>query len=98
MVENIAKHNQERKPMKMRPIFHELTSNNICCMLFGKYHKKLYCFLGKEFDDLVDCVIELGEIRGKFNISDLIPILKPFDVQGIERKLKHIKNRAKNRV
>jgi hypothetical protein len=62
MVENIAKHNQERKPMKMRPIFRELSSNNICCMLFGKYHEKLDCFLGKEFDDLVDCVIELGEI------------------------------------
>jgi hypothetical protein len=92
MVENIAKHNQEGKPMKMRCIFHELTSNNICRMLFGKY----YCFLGKEFDDLVDCVIELGEIASKFNISDLIPILKPFDVQGIEKQLKHVKNRAEN--
>ncbi|CAM6034510.1 unnamed protein product [Sphagnum compactum] len=96
MVENIAKHNQEGKPMKMRAIFHELTSNNICRMLFGKYCEKLDCFLGKEFDGLVDCVIELGEIGGKFNIGDLIPILKPFDVQGIERQLKHIQNRAKN--
>jgi hypothetical protein len=65
-------------------------------MLFGKYHEKLDFFLGKEFDDLIDCVIELGETGGKFNISDLIPILKPFDVQGIERKLNHIKNQAKN--
>jgi hypothetical protein len=38
----------------------------------------------------------MGEVGGKFNISDLIPILKPFDVQGIERKMKHIKNRAEN--
>ncbi len=96
MVENIAKHNQEGKPMKMRHIFHELTSNNICRMLFGKYREKSDCFLGKEFDNLVHCVIELGEIGGKFNIGDLIPILKPFDVQGIERKLKHIQNQAKN--
>ncbi len=96
MVENIAKHNQEGKPMKMRPIFHELTSNNICRMLFGKYREKSDCFLRKEFDDLIDCVIEMGEVGGKFNISDLIPILKPFDVQGIERQMKHIKNRAEN--
>jgi cytochrome P450 len=96
MVENIAKHNQEGKPMKMRHIFHELTSNNICRMLFGKYREKSDCFLGKEFDNLVHCVIELGEIGGKFNIGDLIPILKPFDVQGIEKKLKHIQNQAKN--
>jgi hypothetical protein len=38
----------------------------------------------------------MGEVGGKLNISDLIPILKPFDVQGIEKKMKHIKNRAKN--
>jgi cytochrome P450 len=40
MVKNIAKHNQQGKPMKMRPIFHEITSNNICYMLFGKYREK----------------------------------------------------------
>jgi hypothetical protein len=39
--------------------------------------------LRKEFDELIDCVIEMAEVGGKFDISDLIPILKPFDVQGI---------------
>jgi hypothetical protein len=96
MVEKIAKYNQEGKVMKLRPIFHELTSNNICRMLFGKYREKSDCFLKKEFDDLVDCVIEMGEVGGKFSISDLIPILKPFDVQGLERHMKHIRNRAEN--
>jgi hypothetical protein len=96
MVEKIAKYNQERKVMKLRPIFHELTSNNICRMLFGKYHEKSDCFLKKEFDELVDRVIEMGEVGGKFNISDLIPILKPFDVQGLERHMKHIRNRVEN--
>jgi hypothetical protein len=90
MVENIFKHNQEGKLMKMRPIFHQLTYNNMCRMLFGKH---LDCNLKKDFDDLIDCVIEVGN---KFNISDLIPILKPFDVQGIEKHLKHIRNRMEN--
>jgi flavonoid 3'-monooxygenase len=96
MVEKIAKYNQEGKVMKLRPIFHELTSNNICRMLFAKYREKSDCFLKKEFDELVDCVIEMGEVGGKFNISDLIPILKPFDVQGLETQMKHIRNRAEN--
>jgi len=96
MVEKIAKYNQEGKVMKLRPIFHELTNNNICRMLFGKYREISDSFLKKEFDELVDCVIEMGEVGGKFNISDLIPILKPFDVQGLERQMKHISNRATN--
>ncbi|CAM6060926.1 unnamed protein product, partial [Sphagnum tenellum] len=96
MVEKIAKYSEEGKVMKLRPIFHKLTSNNICRMLFGKYHEKSNCFLKKEFDNLVDCVIEMGEVGGKFNISDIIPVLKPFDVQGLERQMKHIRNRAEN--
>jgi cytochrome P450 len=96
MVEKIAKYSQEGKVMKLRPIFHELTSNNICRMLFGKYREKPNFFLKKEFDNLVDCVIEMGEVGGKFNISDLIPVLKPFDVQGLERQMKHIRNQAEN--
>jgi hypothetical protein len=56
-------------------------------MMFGKY---LDCVFKKEFDDLIDCVIKIGS---KFNISDLIPILKPFDLQGIEKQLKHMRNR-----
>jgi len=57
-------------------------------MLFGKH---LDYILRKDFDELIDCVIEIGN---KFNVSDLLPILKPFDVQGIERRLKHVRNRA----
>jgi hypothetical protein len=90
MVENILKHNQEGKLVKMRPIFHQLTYDNMCRMMFGKY---LDCVFKKEFDDLIDCVIKIGS---KFNISDLIPILKPFDVQGIEKQLKHMRNRMEN--
>jgi hypothetical protein len=90
MVENILKHNQEGKLVKMRPIFHQLTYDNMCRMMFGKY---LDCVFKKEFDDLTDCVTKIGS---KFNISDLIPILKPFDVQGIEKQLKHMRNRMEN--
>ncbi|CAK9224517.1 unnamed protein product, partial [Sphagnum troendelagicum] len=90
MVENILKHNQEGKLVKMRPIFQQLTYNNMCRMMFGKC---LDFVFKKEFDDLIDCVIKIGSL---FNISDLIPILKPFDVQGIEKQLKHMRNRMEN--
>ncbi len=40
MVENIIEYNKKRKFVEMRPIFHQLFSNDICQMLFGKVHKK----------------------------------------------------------
>lgn len=35
-------------------------------------------------------------VIGKFNFSELIPILKPFDLQGLERHMKHLKTRIDN--
>jgi hypothetical protein len=59
-------------------------------MLFGKH---LHYILRKAFDELIDYIIEIGN---KFNVSDFIRILKPFDMQGVERRLKHVKNRAES--
>ncbi len=44
MVENIIEYNKKRKLVEMRPIFHQLFSNDICWMLFGKVHKKSNSF------------------------------------------------------
>ncbi len=47
MVENIITHCQEGKPVEVKPILLQLTTNNICRMLFGKRVKNLMVFLGK---------------------------------------------------
>jgi hypothetical protein len=47
---------------------------------------------------LFNAISDMVEIYNKFNISDLIPILKPFDVQGLERHMKCIRNRLENNL
>jgi len=99
MVEEIAKHNQGRPQLvEMRPIFHQLTSNNICRMLFGARRKELKNRFGNNFDDLFNSTSDMVELFNKFNISDLIPILKPFDLQGLERRMKSIRNQMENNL
>jgi hypothetical protein len=33
-----------------------------------------------------------------FNLSDLIPLLRPFELQGVEKKMKHVFNTMENQV
>jgi hypothetical protein len=96
MVENITKHSQGGKIVEMRPIFQQLISNIICRMLFGKRREKSDSLLGSNFDEFFNCVLTIVEIVGTFDIGDLIPILKPFDLQGFEKRLKPIKKQIEN--
>ncbi len=99
MVEEIAKHNQGWPQLvEMRPIFHQFTSNNICRMMFGARRKELKSHLGNNLDDLFSSISDIVEVFNKFNISDLIPILKPFDLQGLEKHMKGIRNRLENNL
>jgi hypothetical protein len=36
------------------------------------------------------------QVLSNFNVSELIPILKPFDLQGLERHMKHVANQVEN--
>jgi hypothetical protein len=96
MVENIAKCSQGGKFVEMRPIFLQLTRNNICQMLFGERPPKSNDILGNDFDDYFKSFSEMVTVVGKFNFSELIPILKPFDLQGLERHMKRLKTRIDN--
>jgi hypothetical protein len=66
--------------------------------MFGARRKELKNHLGNNFDDLFNSISDMVEIFNKFNISDLIPILKPFDLQGLERRMKCIRNRLENHL
>lgn len=93
---NIAKCSQGGKFVEMRPILLQLTRNNICRMLFGERPHKSNDILGNDFDDYFKSFSEMVTVVGKFNLSELIPILKPFDLQGLERHMKRLKIRIDN--
>lgn len=74
MVENIAKHSHGGKLVEIRPIFHQLTSNIICRMLFGTRCEKSNDLFGNDFDKFFQYNMEMLKIMNKLNMSDLIPI------------------------
>jgi hypothetical protein len=75
MVENITKHSQEGKLLEMSPIFHWLTSNNICQMLFGQCHEKSNNIFENIFEDFFNVITNIT-LTSIFNVSELILILK----------------------
>jgi hypothetical protein len=65
-------------------------------MLFGKRREKSNNLLGSNLDEFFNSVLAVVEVVSTFDISDLIPILKPFDLQGFEKRLKPIKKQIEN--
>jgi hypothetical protein len=81
---------QDAKPINMQALLHKTILNIITQMLFSKRYfseDDLYNKKGKEFNDLM---AKFMHIAGIFNISDYIPYLKPFDLQGLLPQAKHI--------
>jgi cytochrome P450 len=98
MVEKIVEHSQGGKPVDMRQIFRELLRNNICQMLFGTRCEIAKEFTRTDFDEFFNSVSELIDTMAEFNIGDLLPFLKPFDLQGLEKKMKHAKDKMEHHV
>jgi hypothetical protein len=61
-------------------------------MLFGKRCEKFDGFLGENIVEFFNSISKVAGLFSKPNISDVIPILKPFDLQGLERQFKLIRN------
>jgi hypothetical protein len=38
----------------------------------------------------------MTQVLSNFNVNELIPILKPFDLQGLERHMKRVANQVEN--
>ncbi len=41
---------------------------------------------------------KLIQLLSTFNFSDLIPLLRPFDLQGVEKQMKHAFDKMENQV
>ncbi|CAK9200578.1 unnamed protein product [Sphagnum troendelagicum] len=98
MVEKIVAHNQGRKLVNMRQIFRELIMNNICRMLFGTRCETTKEITRTDFDEFFNSVSKLIGLMGEFNLSDFIPFLKPFDLQGLEKKMKLAKDKMEHYI
>ncbi len=40
----------------------------------------------------------LIQLLSTFNLSNLIPLLRPFDLQGVEKKMKHVFDKMENQI
>ncbi|CAK9260332.1 unnamed protein product [Sphagnum jensenii] len=98
MVESIAKHSKGGKLVNVRQICHELTTNNLCRMLFGTRCETSKEFIGTNFDDFFKSVEKMIQLMSTFNLSDLIPLLRPFDLQGVEKQMKNAFDKMENQV
>jgi hypothetical protein len=81
---------QDEKPMDIYTRSRSASLNVMTRLLFGKR------YLGsgpsiKEYEEFNDIIREEITILGVFNISDFVPILKPFDIQGIIPQLNNIR-------
>nr|A0A4D6Q414.1 RecName: Full=Flavonoid 3',5'-hydroxylase CYP75B138; AltName: Full=Cytochrome P450 2; Short=CcCYP2; AltName: Full=Cytochrome P450 75B132 [Crocosmia x crocosmiiflora]QCF41216.1 flavonoid 3'5'-hydroxylase [Crocosmia x crocosmiiflora] len=47
----------------------------------------------KKAEEFKDMVVEVMTLAGVFNIGDFVPWLKPFDIQGVVRKMKRVHRR-----
>jgi hypothetical protein len=66
--------------------------NVITCLLFGKRYFSIEPF-NEECEGFKDIIFKQAHLFGAFNISDFVPFLKPFDLQGLQHKIKQIQMR-----
>jgi hypothetical protein len=67
------------------------TSMNLMTrLLFGKRYFGLK-ICNKKNDEFKDNILKQLAIVGIFNISDFVPLLKPFDLQGITKQSKQLR-------
>jgi hypothetical protein len=81
---------QEEKPMDIYTRSRNASLNVMTRLLYGKR------YLGsglssKECEEFNDIIHEEMKILGAINISDFVPLLKPFDLHGIIPRLNNIR-------
>jgi hypothetical protein len=81
---------QEEKPMDIYARSRNASLNVMTRLLFGKRYLGSGLSI-KECEEFSDIINEETSILGVFNISDFVPLLKPFDIQGIIPRLNNIR-------
>jgi cytochrome P450 len=66
--------------------------NLITRLLFGKRYFGIK-ISNEECEEFKDIIYKQGHLVGAFNINDFVPLLKPFDLQGLQHQMKQIRLR-----
>ncbi len=83
---------QEGNPVNMQTSLSSTSMNVISRLLFKKrYFNTMHS--DEESQEFKDIVMKIMNINGVFNISDYVPFLKPFDLQGIRLECNQILSR-----
>ena len=93
MVKSIMEISKKGELVTLRPIIDTLTWNIMYRILFGQRDEKTSSQsdvggIDIDFENLKSRIMEAVMLAGSFNIGDFIPALAPFDLQGIEKKMK----------
>ncbi len=79
--------------MNMQTSLFSTSMNVISRLLFKKrYFNTVHS--DEESEEFKDIVVKIMNINGVFNISDYVPFLKPFDLQGIRLECNQILSRV----
>jgi cytochrome P450 len=96
MVKSILEISGRGELVTLRPIVDTLTWNNMYQIIFGKHDEKTSSRsdvggIDIDSEKLRKCVMEALALGGTFNIGDFIPALAPFDLQGVEKRMKRMR-------
>ncbi|KAI3730484.1 hypothetical protein L1987_61654 [Smallanthus sonchifolius] len=82
MVEEMKAASKARKVVNLSETVSSVIEGMVCRMLFGKKNDERFVF-----KNVIDKIMEA---TGTFNLSDYVPILAPFDLQGLTKRLKSL--------
>nr|XP_043638682.1 cytochrome P450 CYP736A12-like [Erigeron canadensis] len=82
MVDELKDAAKTRKVVNLSERVGVLIEGMVCRMLFGKKNDDRFVF-----KTIVD---EITELAGSFNVADYVPILAPFDLQGLTKRIKSL--------
>jgi hypothetical protein len=74
---------KDAKPINIKTLLHKTILNIMTQMLFTKRYFIEDGFYNNKHEEFNDFMTKLMRIGGTFNISDFVPYLKPFDLQGL---------------
>jgi cytochrome P450 len=93
LVHAIFEHCKEGNPVNMQTSLSGTSMNVISRLLFKKrYFNTMHN--DEESKEFKDIVMKITTMSGVFNISDYVPFLKPFDLQGIRLECNQILSRV----
>ncbi|BFI05062.1 protein MpCYP823A1 [Marchantia polymorpha subsp. ruderalis] len=91
---NFRKYSEKGEAIEVREYFHSLTMNIMCLMMFGKRYYGEDVPVTAELNNFKSLIIDVFDNVGRLNLADLVWCMRPFDLQGINKKWKQIRGRC----